>query len=187
MRALQRSRSNASVGILDAWSCKYIRRVYLHPYIYFSVNALEGLSTTVSFYSLVIWVYKSYSYVVDWFWFLDKLIVLPHRYCECFASGIYCDGCSCVNCHNKKEYEDYRRESIEAILERKPDAFRSKIASSPNGAADGGVCNMTLWYVDVFCNWNLVLQFCSPCSFVVSIMLSLCIALFLFFLILFIT
>ncbi|KAL8522041.1 hypothetical protein ACS0TY_012259 [Phlomoides rotata] len=60
-------------------------------------------------------------------------------YCECFASGVYCDGCNCINCHNKKEYEDYRRESIEAILERKPDAFRSKIASSPNGAADGGV------------------------------------------------
>ncbi|KAL6585920.1 hypothetical protein OROMI_002564 [Orobanche minor] len=57
-------------------------------------------------------------------------------YCECFASGIYCDGCNCVNCHNNVENESARREAVEATLERNPNAFRPKIASSPHGARD---------------------------------------------------
>ncbi|KAK1365377.1 CRC domain-containing protein [Heracleum sosnowskyi] len=57
-------------------------------------------------------------------------------YCECFASGIYCDGCNCVNCHNNVENEDARREAVEATLERNPNAFRPKIASSPHGTRD---------------------------------------------------
>ncbi|KAK4415455.1 protein tesmin/TSO1-like CXC 5 [Sesamum alatum] len=57
-------------------------------------------------------------------------------YCECFASGTYCDGCNCVNCHNNVENEAARREAVEATLERNPNAFRPKIASSPHGARD---------------------------------------------------
>ncbi|CAN4094387.1 unnamed protein product [Withania somnifera] len=57
-------------------------------------------------------------------------------YCECFASGIYCDGCKCNNCHNNVENEPARREAVEATLERKPHAFRPKIASSSYGARD---------------------------------------------------
>uniref|UniRef100_A0A5B7A9F0 CRC domain-containing protein n=1 Tax=Davidia involucrata TaxID=16924 RepID=A0A5B7A9F0_DAVIN len=57
-------------------------------------------------------------------------------YCECFASGIYCDGCNCVNCHNNVENEAARREAVEATLERNPNAFRPKIASSPRGTRD---------------------------------------------------
>ncbi|XP_074382969.1 protein tesmin/TSO1-like CXC 5 [Apium graveolens] len=57
-------------------------------------------------------------------------------YCECFASGIYCDGCNCVNCHNNVEDEDVRREAVEATLERNPNAFRPKIVSSPHGTRD---------------------------------------------------
>ncbi|CAA0838629.1 Protein tesmin/TSO1-like CXC 5 [Striga hermonthica] len=57
-------------------------------------------------------------------------------YCECFASGIYCDGCNCVNCHNNVENEAARREAVEVTLERNPNAFRPKIASSPHGAQD---------------------------------------------------
>ncbi|KAL3839887.1 hypothetical protein ACJIZ3_024478 [Penstemon smallii] len=57
-------------------------------------------------------------------------------YCECFASGTYCDGCNCVNCHNNVENEPARREAVEATLERNPNAFRPKIASSPHGARD---------------------------------------------------
>ncbi|GMI97736.1 hypothetical protein like AT4G29000 [Hibiscus trionum] len=57
-------------------------------------------------------------------------------YCECFASGIYCDGCNCVNCYNNAENETARRDAIEATLERNPNAFRPKIASSPHGARD---------------------------------------------------
>ncbi|XP_020218334.1 protein tesmin/TSO1-like CXC 5 [Cajanus cajan] len=57
-------------------------------------------------------------------------------YCECFASGIYCDGCNCVNCFNNVENEASRREAVEATLERNPNAFRPKIASSPHGTHD---------------------------------------------------
>ncbi|XP_021739196.1 protein tesmin/TSO1-like CXC 5 [Chenopodium quinoa] len=55
-------------------------------------------------------------------------------YCECFASGIYCDGCNCVNCHNNVDHESARQEAIGATLERNPNAFRPKIASSPHGS-----------------------------------------------------
>ncbi|KAK8535450.1 hypothetical protein V6N13_081578 [Hibiscus sabdariffa] len=57
-------------------------------------------------------------------------------YCECFASGVYCDGCNCVNCYNNVENETARRDAIEATLERNPNAFRPKIASSPHGTRD---------------------------------------------------
>lgn len=57
-------------------------------------------------------------------------------YCECFASGIYCDGCNCVNCYNNAENEAARRDAVEATLERNPNAFRPKIASSPHGPRD---------------------------------------------------
>ncbi|CAH9143765.1 unnamed protein product [Cuscuta epithymum] len=57
-------------------------------------------------------------------------------YCECFASGIYCDGCNCENCHNNVENEAARREAVEATLDRNLKAFRPKIASSPNGIRD---------------------------------------------------
>lgn len=54
-------------------------------------------------------------------------------YCECFASGTYCDGCNCMNCHNNSEKEVERQEAITATLERNPNAFRPKIDSSPHG------------------------------------------------------
>ncbi|XP_077211443.1 protein tesmin/TSO1-like CXC 5 [Tasmannia lanceolata] len=57
-------------------------------------------------------------------------------YCECFASGVYCDGCNCVNCYNNVENETARHEAIETTLERNPNAFRPKIASSPHAARD---------------------------------------------------
>eukprot|EP00249_Psilotum_nudum_P032640 c48442_g1_i1 orf=200-922(+) len=57
-------------------------------------------------------------------------------YCECFASGTYCDGCNCVNCCNNVESEAIRQEAVEATLERNPNAFRPKIASSPSAIQD---------------------------------------------------
>jgi len=56
-------------------------------------------------------------------------------YCECFASGRYCDGCNCQNCCNNKTNEDKRQSAIEAILDRNPNAFRPKIADE----ADEGI------------------------------------------------
>ncbi|KAK6236835.1 hypothetical protein SCA6_012172 [Theobroma cacao] len=57
-------------------------------------------------------------------------------YCECFAAGIYCNGCNCINCHNNVENEAARQEAVGATLERNPNAFRPKIASSPHRPQD---------------------------------------------------
>ncbi|XP_010915853.1 protein tesmin/TSO1-like CXC 5 [Elaeis guineensis] len=57
-------------------------------------------------------------------------------YCECFASGLYCDGCNCVNCCNNVENEAARQEAVEATLERNPNAFRPKIDNSPHANRD---------------------------------------------------
>jgi hypothetical protein len=68
---------------------------------------------------------------------------LPLRYCECFASGRYCDGCNCINCHNNREHEATRQAAVEAILERNPNAFRPKIAGgvrAAGAAVAGCVC-----------------------------------------------
>lgn len=48
-------------------------------------------------------------------------------YCECFASGRYCDNCNCVSCCNNKENEAFRQAAVETILDRNPNAFRPKI------------------------------------------------------------
>lgn len=52
-------------------------------------------------------------------------------YCECFASGRYCEGCNCVNCYNNVEHEGVRKQAVELTLERNPNAFRPKIAADP--------------------------------------------------------
>ncbi|KAL0919962.1 hypothetical protein M5K25_009054 [Dendrobium thyrsiflorum] len=57
-------------------------------------------------------------------------------YCECFASGVYCDGCNCANCFNNVENEAARHEAVEATLERNPNAFRPKIGNSPQTIRD---------------------------------------------------
>ena len=51
-------------------------------------------------------------------------------YCECFASGRYCDSCNCVNCCNNHEHETTRQAAVEGILERNPNAFRPKIQAT---------------------------------------------------------
>ncbi|XP_059642880.1 protein tesmin/TSO1-like CXC 5 isoform X2 [Cornus florida] len=57
-------------------------------------------------------------------------------YCECFASGTYCNSCNCVNCQNNLENEAVRREAVESTLARKPNAFMPKIVSSPHRSQD---------------------------------------------------
>lgn len=59
-----------------------------------------------------------------------RLTSMP-RYCECFASGEYCDNCNCQSCCNNIENAAERNAAIEATLERNPNAFRPKIAQSP--------------------------------------------------------
>ncbi|XP_062088548.1 protein tesmin/TSO1-like CXC 6 [Humulus lupulus] len=58
------------------------------------------------------------------------------RYCECFASGIYCNGCNCVDCHNNIENKPARIAAVESILERNRNVFSSKTANSPHLTPD---------------------------------------------------
>ena len=49
-------------------------------------------------------------------------------YCECFASGGYCnEACKCRNCCNNKDNESVRQQAVEAVLDRNPNAFRPKV------------------------------------------------------------
>ncbi|XP_071903204.1 protein tesmin/TSO1-like CXC 5 isoform X1 [Coffea arabica] len=57
-------------------------------------------------------------------------------YCLCFASGKYCDGCSCSNCQNTFENEEVRQASIGLILQRNQKAFRTMVVSSPECSQD---------------------------------------------------
>jgi len=55
-------------------------------------------------------------------------------YCECFSSGRYCLAtCNCVSCQNNRANETRRQQAVESILERNPNAFRPKIAGTPDG------------------------------------------------------
>ncbi|KAF6000405.1 Tesmin TSO1-like CXC domain containing protein [Cyanidiococcus yangmingshanensis] len=56
-------------------------------------------------------------------------------YCDCFAAGIYCEGCHCTNCLNRPAYEGLRQSAIRASLERNPHAFRSKVVVSEAASA----------------------------------------------------
>lgn len=49
------------------------------------------------------------------------------RYCDCFANGLNCQNCACLNCHNDTRHEDERAKAIAATLERNPNAFKSKM------------------------------------------------------------
>lgn len=53
-------------------------------------------------------------------------------YCDCFASGEYCNNCNCNSCYNNHEGEVYRRDAIRLILNRNPAAFRPKITGQPS-------------------------------------------------------
>lgn len=68
-----------------------------------------------------------------------KLLLETVRYCECFATGVYCDNCNCTNCQNNVVNEAARKEAVGATLDRNPNAFRPKIANSAQGSQGGGV------------------------------------------------
>ena len=57
-------------------------------------------------------------------------------YCECFAAQKMClDDCKCVDCANNLEHDKLRAEAIKQVLERRPDAFKTKVlvANMGNG------------------------------------------------------
>ncbi|KAL4150977.1 hypothetical protein PRNP1_010363 [Phytophthora ramorum] len=53
-------------------------------------------------------------------------------YCECFASGGYCDeSCNCLGCANTTATEEVRQQAIAERLEKNPNAFKPKIGATP--------------------------------------------------------
>eukprot|EP00871_Galdieria_phlegrea_P000970 jgi/Galph1/1874/GphlegSOOS_G558.1 len=58
-------------------------------------------------------------------------------YCECFAAGQLCSGCSCTNCLNDKFHQKEVLEARNAILLRNPTAFGPKMTAVPR--EDGAV------------------------------------------------
>lgn len=82
--------------------------------------------------------------------FRNKQTLLTNRYCECFSSGTYCDGCNCLNCHNNIEHESDRKDVMDVIKERNPEAFKPKIANSPHKARDSMVCNLSPQFMKHF-------------------------------------
>lgn len=66
------------------------------------------------------------------------------RYCECFASGGYCDeNCNCQGCANTPATEAIRQQAIVARLEKNPNAFKPKIESTTGLTTPGGLRVMT--------------------------------------------
>ena len=49
-------------------------------------------------------------------------------YCECFAARKMCDeDCKCTDCANNESHKEERLAAIKTVLERRPDAFHTKI------------------------------------------------------------
>ncbi|KAG6975356.1 hypothetical protein JG688_00002474 [Phytophthora aleatoria] len=58
-------------------------------------------------------------------------------YCECFASGGYCDeSCNCLDCANTTATEEVRQQAIASRLEKNPNAFKPKIGATATVVTD---------------------------------------------------
>ncbi|XP_062191016.1 protein tesmin/TSO1-like CXC 7 isoform X2 [Phragmites australis] len=55
-------------------------------------------------------------------------------YCECFATGRYCNDCNCTGCFNNVSHESARKDAVNAVMERKAMALNPKILNSPRTA-----------------------------------------------------
>ncbi|KAI0982530.1 hypothetical protein GJ496_001769 [Pomphorhynchus laevis] len=63
-------------------------------------------------------------------------------YCECFTNGRFCLDCHCTNCHNSLDFEEERNKSIRLILQRNPNAFKSKIDIGSSVNAQSPLLNL---------------------------------------------
>jgi len=58
-------------------------------------------------------------------------------YCECFHNLKFCQNCKCYDCENRVGNEAVRDAVINAIRERDPSAFESKVKMDPNSNSKG--------------------------------------------------
>ncbi|KAL4475583.1 hypothetical protein ABPG72_009272 [Tetrahymena utriculariae] len=56
-------------------------------------------------------------------------------YCECYAAGVYCNGCHCVSCKNNDQSEGWRNQAIQNTLVKNPTAFLPKISQKQEAAS----------------------------------------------------
>lgn len=57
-------------------------------------------------------------------------------YCDCFASKSLCNGeCKCADCENNQAHLKRRDEAMQLVLERRPDAFQTKVFVAASGTA----------------------------------------------------
>ena len=47
-------------------------------------------------------------------------------YCECFAKGLYCVGCNCINCFNTPKYEAIRNAALNELLAKNSESLKKK-------------------------------------------------------------
>jgi hypothetical protein len=52
-------------------------------------------------------------------------------YCECFSSGVMCDGCNCNGCQNTSEHAHEIETARQSVLKRNPKAFSAKFVDAP--------------------------------------------------------
>ena len=61
-------------------------------------------------------------------------------YCECFASGQYCAGCKCNECHNTAEYIKERKAAITRISKKNPLGFIRRLPDNSHNQLVGCNC-----------------------------------------------
>lgn len=76
-------------------------------------------------------------------------------YCDCFKNGLYCNGCDCLNCLNKLEFETLRKQSIDYLSEKRATSIYSKSKPSQTKQSKGCSCKNSSCkknYCDCFLN-----------------------------------
>lgn len=61
-------------------------------------------------------------------------------YCECFASGQYCAGCKCTECHNTSDYIKEKRAAIARISKKNPLGFIRRLPDNSGNQLVGCNC-----------------------------------------------
>ncbi|DBB01925.1 hypothetical protein WJX77_005673 [Trebouxia sp. C0004] len=61
-------------------------------------------------------------------------------YCECFAAGVFCDNCMCINCCNTLEAVSMVHEAKKNIIKARPSAFEPKVINATQQHSKGCNC-----------------------------------------------